>query len=458
MKRSAYLTTENRQFLATARNQLLDSNRFHPPRTPFGAMGDTVSSIGEPRPALGPGSDIGAYRIVQLLGAGGMGQVFLAEHRKLGRRVALKLLLPEFAGNPEIVRRFFQEARAVNQINHEHIVEIVDFVEEPGGFNYFIMEFLEGKDLSQAREASGSIPLRRSIDIVEQVCMALAATHAKGIVHRDLKPENIFLIRRNGKDDFVKLLDFGVAKLSAGEDLGDRPQTRVGMILGTPEYMSPEQSEGGNVDQRSDLYSVGVLLYWLLSGELPYRAKSFGELAVKRLTTPPTALPKTTPGGERIPPELMQLVSTLMERAPEDRVQTAALLLGLLHEIGETLVATLGVASRPSRLPRLLLAAGVLAVLVGGTWWWLAARPPDLTAAPPRPAAPVAVAPAPTLPEPPTPPVVHDVVPVPPAPALQPATAKSPSRSPSRPAPKRPGTKKPARSDDGSGMIDPFAN
>jgi serine/threonine protein kinase len=430
-------------------------------------MGDTVSSIGEPRPALGPGSDIGAYRIVQLLGAGGMGQVFLAEHRKLGRRVALKLLLPEFAGNPEIVRRFFQEAKAVNQINHEHIVEIVDFVEEPGGFNYFIMEFLEGKDLAQARERSGSFPLQRSLTIVEQVCAALAATHAKGIVHRDLKLENIFLIHRNGKDDFVKLLDFGVAKLSAGEDLGDRPQTRVGMILGTPEDMSPEQSEGGNVDQRSDLYAVGVLLYWLLSGELPYRAKSFGELAVKRLTTPPTALPKLTPGGERITPELMQLVATLMERRPEDRVQSAALLLAQLEEIRESLGSPGSLPVKASRVPRLVLGVLLLGALAGGAWWWFAGQPTAVVASPPKPAPqPAATAPTPTLPEPPAP-IAHEVTPAVAAPPATPTAApaevrpppvkSTPSHAPSRATPKRAGTKKPARSDDGSGMIDPFA-
>jgi len=432
-------------------------------------MGDTVSSIGEPRPALGPGSDIGAYRIVQLLGAGGMGQVFLAEHRKLGRRVALKLLLPEFAGNPEIVRRFFQEARAVNQINHEHIVEIVDFVEEPGGFNYFIMEFLEGKDLSQAREITGSFPLRRSIAIVEQVCAALAATHAKGIVHRDLKPENIFLIHRNGKDDLVKLLDFGVAKLSAADDLGDRPQTRVGMILGTPEYMSPEQSEGGAVDQRSDLYAVGVLLYWLLSGDLPYRAKSFGELAVKRLTTPPTALPKLTPGGERIPAELMQLVSTLMERSPDDRVQTAAELLGHLEEIAETLGTNLSPPAKVSVWPRLALAAIVLAGLGGGAWWWFGQQTSQVATAPAKPAQPTAAAAAPALPEPPAPPPVapaaHEAA-VAPIPALaeppagaetRPSAAKAPGHTAQRTPSKRTPVKKPTRTDDGSGMIDPFA-
>src|SRR5262249_46364952 len=157
---------------------------------------------------------------------------------------------------------------------------------------------------------------------------------------------------RNGKDDFVKLLDFGVAKLSTADDLGDRPQTRVGMILGTPEYMSPEQSEGGPIDQRSDLYAVGLLLYWLLSGDLPYRAKSSGEVAGKRLTTPPTALPKLTPGGERIPAELMQLVSTLMERSPDDRIQSAAELLGHLEEIAETLGTDLSPV-KASRWPRL---------------------------------------------------------------------------------------------------------
>jgi serine/threonine protein kinase len=221
---------------------------------------------------LGVGSDIGAYRLQQLLGTGGMGQVYLAEHRKLGRQVAIKLLLPDRSEDPEMVRRFFHEARVVNQIKHENIVEIFDFIEEVGGFNYLIMEFLEGQDLTQTRRRDGAFKIQRTLHILEQVCSALQAAHSKGVVHRDLKPDNIFLIHRTGQDDFVKLLDFGIAKMNAVTAL----KTNVGAVLGTPIYMSPEQAEGRAVDGRSDLYSLGVLLHWMLFDALPPRALRSG--------------------------------------------------------------------------------------------------------------------------------------------------------------------------------------
>jgi serine/threonine protein kinase len=289
-------------------------------------MGDTGST--NPRPPLAPGTELGSYRILDLLGAGGMGEVYLAEHRALGRRVALKMLLPELAGSPELVTRFFNEAKAVNQINHEHIVEIVDFVQDPGRYNYLIMELLEGCHLSKARQ-DGPFTLARIRHVIGQACAALAASHDKGIVHRDLKPENIFLIQRGRDHDFVKLLDFGIAKLSGVK------QTVAGMVLGTPEYMSPEQAAGRPVDYRSDIYSLGVVMYWMLSDQLPYRAESWSELMRQQATEAPAQLLDTSAADEVIPRSLAKLIFTCLDREPAKRVQSTAEIVEVLWQVGE---------------------------------------------------------------------------------------------------------------------------
>jgi serine/threonine protein kinase len=402
----------------------------------------------------GPGTEIGAYRIVDLLGTGGMGQVFLAEHKKLGRRVALKLLLPEFAGNREVISRFFHEARAVNQINHQHIVEIVDFVEDPGGFNYFIMELLDGRDLAQSREHDGPFALERTLSILRQILSALGATHAKGIVHRDLKPENIILISREGNPDFVKLLDFGIAKLS-NQELGDaRPRTRTGMILGTPEYMSPEQAGGQVVDHRSDIYAVGVILYWMISDRLPFIGRSVGELLAKQLTTLPTALPQVAPSGETIPSPLASLTLRCLSREPQRRPSTAQ----LLDELNQIDVTPF-LLQRPKR--KLLwpaLAAGALLLILAAFGLY---RYGATSAAPPKetesalPPVPAAVAPAPT----PPPAVEVKAQPAPPPTAAPPAPATD--SHPKVPVPQRhvkAKPKSPHPEDDSSGMLDPYAN
>jgi serine/threonine protein kinase len=435
-------------------------------------MGDTHIGHAGLRALPGPGTEIGAYRILDLLGTGGMGQVFLAEHKKLGRRVALKLLLPEWAGNPEVISRFFHEAKAVNQINHQHIVEIVDFVEEPGGFNYFIMELLDGRDLAMARDKDGPFAIERTVFIQKQMLSALNATHAKGIVHRDLKPENIFLIQRDGNADFVKLLDFGIAKLSNrdADDLNDqRPRTRAGMILGTPEYMSPEQAGGQSVDQRSDIYSVGVILYWMLSDQLPYRGRSVGELLAKQLTTSPGPLPDVAPSGEVIPADLAELTYRCLSREPQRRPTSTELINGLsMVEVKPVLL------QRPKRKeiwPAILIGVLLLAVAGYGIFRYgratpaselITQLPPPLAPAPPPKPAPEAALPA--APPVPLAPVqaaapAHAV----PAPTIPASEAKPPpAPSEGRPKvvpPRRAKVKAKAKeSDDSNGMLDPFAN
>ena len=208
------------------------------------------------------GRSIGNYVVKAMLGEGGMGAVYLGEHPLIGKKVAIKVLKEELASNEDVVRRFFNEARAVNDIHHQNIVDIVDFGkmknESGNDFVYFIMEFLDGESLAARLRRTG-LKFTETLHVTEQCCSALAASHAKGIVHRDLKPENIYLCPRGGDKNFVKLLDFGIAKLT-GDQPGSR-RTRTGLVMGTPAYMSPEQCEGrGNVDHRADIYALGIVL------------------------------------------------------------------------------------------------------------------------------------------------------------------------------------------------------
>jgi len=262
---------------------------------------------------------MGSYRILGLVAEGGMGRIYLAEHTRLGRRVALKSLRSEHAHNPTTVSRFFEEARAVNRIRHEHIVEITDFIEEAGGDNYYIMEMLDGLSLSQLLEKEGFVDVPRAVDIALQIADALAVVHAAGIIHRDLKPDNIYLTRRSGRDDYVKLLDFGVAKLLDSAENKPLHQTAAGAILGSPEYMSPEQAGGKIVDHRTDVYSLGVILYEMVTGHKPFEAKSYGEMVIKHITVPPP-LPKQRPDRrQEIPEELEALILACLSKKPEER-------------------------------------------------------------------------------------------------------------------------------------------
>ncbi|MBC7976028.1 MAG: serine/threonine protein kinase, partial [Myxococcales bacterium] len=255
---------------------------------------DLLDPDGESLPT---GTLIGSYRLVALLGEGGMGRVYVAEHLKLGRRVAIKKLRRELISNPIAVARFFAEARAVNRISHENIVEITDLIEQPGGDNCIVMELLKGEDLAHRLQRTNTLPLQRALGIAAQTASALAAVHDAGMVHRDLKPDNIFLLDRGGSPDFVKVLDFGVAKLADVHHGGGIAMhtTAAGQIVGTPEYMSPEQGRGERVDFRTDLYALGVILYEMVTGHLPFEGTSFGELLMKHISSP-VALPAPTPG------------------------------------------------------------------------------------------------------------------------------------------------------------------
>jgi serine/threonine-protein kinase len=265
---------------------------------------------------LGIGQQIGNYRIVRQLGAGGMGVVYEAEHPLLGKRVALKVIHRELAQNHEVVTRFFNEARAVNQAGHVHVVDVADFGQTTDGEYFLVMEMLVGRSLADVLERERMLPPARALHIAAQIADGLAAVHDAGIVHRDLKPDNVFLVERADDVDFVKIVDFGLAKLlqvgAAGGGI-----TKQGVVLGTPEYMSPEQAESRpTVDARSDVWSLGILLYQMTTGLLPFVGGGMGEVLVKvvsRVAAPPSTV------DPDLPPAIEQIILRCLQKRPEDR-------------------------------------------------------------------------------------------------------------------------------------------
>ena len=267
------------------------------------------------------GRRIGNYEIKAQIGEAGMGTVYLGEYPLIGKRVAIKVLLEELVAKQDVVARFFNEAKAVNDIGHLNIVDVVDFGKTTGDRGeevvYFIMEFLDGEALSSRIRRAG-LPFKDTQHIIGQCCSALAASHAKGIVHRDLKPENVFLVGRGNDKNFVKILDFGIAKLT-GDSGTSSHKTRTGLVIGTPTYMSPEQCEGkGQIDHRSDVYSLGIMMYELLTGAVPFPGEGFGEVLVAHLTKP---APLPTSVNPNLPPALESIVLHAIEKDRNRRFQ-----------------------------------------------------------------------------------------------------------------------------------------
>src|SRR5579872_1434056 len=249
-----------------------------------------------------------------------MGAVYLAEHPVIGRQVAIKMLHISLARDQEIVGRFFNEARAIHTIGHPNIVEILDFGQTPDGQPYFIMEYLSGESMND-RIARGPVPPEEALEIADQMCRALSAAHAKGIVHRDLKPHNVHLGTGLDGKLMIKLLDFGVAKiLGATETGGQSVKTRTGSLMGTPLYMSPEQCRGsGTVDHRTDIYSLGVMIFEMLAGRPPFTAEGVGELFTKHMLEPPPSLTDFAPD---VPPGLAAAVMKSLAKNLEQRFAT----------------------------------------------------------------------------------------------------------------------------------------
>ncbi|HVX97929.1 MAG TPA: serine/threonine-protein kinase [Polyangia bacterium] len=265
---------------------------------------------------------VGNYRIVSLLGEGGMGTVYLAQHPGIGRKAAIKVLHPDLARSPDLVTRFFNEARAANTIRHPGIVEVYDFGTLPDGATYITMEFLEGESLSARLKRAGRLPPATAAQFAHQTASALAAAHAAGIVHRDLKPDNIFVVPGQDEEgrEQIKILDFGIAKLSTEHPGGSGVKTRTGTVMGTPVYMSPEQCRGTKeVDHRTDIYALGIILYEMLCGQPPFVSSGYGELIHMHIGTPP-APPRTHNPG--IPAELEAVVLKLLAKDAGQRYQS----------------------------------------------------------------------------------------------------------------------------------------
>lgn len=264
----------------------------------------------------------GRYVVKRRIGEGGMGLVYEAVHRDIDKRVAIKVLRDDLSRRPEVVARFRQEAKSASRIGHENIVDISDFGETPSGASYFIMEFLEGEDLANVLGREATVEAGRACSIVLQCCRALSATHAKGIVHRDIKPENIFLTTRDGVPDFVKIVDFGIAKMSDIETEGapGRKLTKTGMIFGTPEYMSPEQAAGKELDHRVDIYALGIILYECLAGRVPFIGDTFMGVLTQHLFADLPPIEEINSDAE-VSPELELVIRKALAKDPDDRYQ-----------------------------------------------------------------------------------------------------------------------------------------
>jgi serine/threonine protein kinase len=294
------------------------------------------------------------YQVIRKLGEGGMGAVYLAMHTILEKQVALKVLHGEFARKPDLVDRFMQEAKAASRIRHENVIDISDFGATPDGYVFFAMELLSGHDLhediARAKLAGQLLPWSRSKKIFLQICGALAAAHARGIVHRDLKPENVYLVDFLGDPDFVKLLDFGIAKLTdVSQSEGGRKLTKTGMLFGTPEYMSPEQARGENVDHRVDVYAMGCILFQLVTNRVPFEAENFMGVLSQHLTAEPPQIPPEIFDRIGAPRELAGVIDRALEKDRDRRWQTIEELANAVRQVsGDPLPAD---KSQPNRAP-----------------------------------------------------------------------------------------------------------
>ncbi len=290
------------------------------------------------------------YRILDRLGEGGMGTIYIAEHLTLGKRVALKTVHPEFAGDGAVAERFAREATATAKLDHPHVASAIDYGILPEGGAYLVMQLVLGHSLHEEMDRHGAIAWPRACAIASQIADALAAAHGKGIVHRDLKPENVMLEPRDDGSELVKVLDFGIARVQSSGD-GDtirppaptgsrkaappRALTQVGMVVGTPGYMAPEQAKGSSkVDHRADLYALGVLIWEMISGLPLFDSEDFREILALQLANEVAPLQDTVSPEDNIPPALQELVDSLITVKPDKRPDSASEVRDILREIG----------------------------------------------------------------------------------------------------------------------------
>ncbi len=303
------------------------------------------------------------YRIVRLLGEGGMGCVYLAE-QQLGsttRKVALKTLHKHLSHDPHIKARFDREAGTVAALEHPNTIQVYDFGEMGDGTLYLVMEFVQGKSVADILEKEGPMPPPRVDNILRQVCGSLEEAHGHGIVHRDLKPDNVVLTDKAGTKDWVEVLDFGIAKRSSEHDPNEAKLTQQGMVLGTPPYMSPEQFTGQPIDMRSDIYALGVMAYEMLTGRLPWQANTAWEWASKHMTEPPTPL-EQQPLGPHVPDAMRAAITRALAKDKDHRFAT-------VKEFYEAFSGAGGVAaavSAPSAAGRAKTEIGAPMPMMGG--------------------------------------------------------------------------------------------
>jgi serine/threonine protein kinase len=289
------------------------------------------------------GQQFGNYRAISLLGEGGMGAVYLAEHPAIGRRVAVKVLHKNYVRDENLLTRFLNEARAANAIRHPNIIEILDSGTIADGTPFLVMELLEGESLGARIRRVGALPLKTAVDFCYQTASALGAAHKKGIVHRDLKPDNLYIVAdpHDAEREWIKVLDFGIAKLQQGS-ANDSVKTRTGTLMGTPIYMSPEQCRGTRtVDHRSDIYSLGIIFFEMMCGQPPFVSEGFGELVNMHLNVAPPAPSSQNPN---VSPTLDAIVLKMLSKNPEDRFADMSEVQAALKESGGSMLAVRGTA------------------------------------------------------------------------------------------------------------------
>ncbi|HSD90612.1 MAG TPA: protein kinase [Kofleriaceae bacterium] len=295
---------------------------------------------------LPPGSLAGEYRIEKKIGEGGMGSVYGAKHPLIGKRAAIKVIRRELSTSREAVDRFVLEAQSVNQIGHPNIVDVFGFGQLPDGRSFFVMEWLEGESLRDRLQRPLQFP--EALEILEHIAKALQAAHEAGVVHRDLKPDNVFLAARKGEKPSVKLLDFGLAKLTGSGETGRFNQTRTGVVMGTPLYLSPEQAKGMKIDAATDVYSLGAMAYEMLSGAVPFKADSAVEIMAMHISAPARPLIEKAPW---VPMEINNLVLAMLDKHPQNRPITAQVREQLAACRQTAGAVTIGMAIHPSSQP-----------------------------------------------------------------------------------------------------------